>query len=135
MEADKVALLWRKMNNIVHKRFKNYVLPEKPSEMTLQDTVTKLKKLFGRKETLVSQRYRCLQMYKMDDEDFETYASRVNLQCELFKLSELQINQFKCLIYVLGLNSSKDNDIRIRLLNVLNEGREGTNIWTKQKNC
>ena len=62
------------------------------------------------------QRYKCLQLTKSDNEDFKEYGSKVNLQCELFKLYEMQIDQFKCLIFVLGLKSSKDNDICIRLV-------------------
>ncbi|XP_058975615.1 uncharacterized protein K02A2.6-like [Musca domestica] len=127
-EHDKVALLWRKMSNQVHERFANYVLPAKPEDMTLKDTVEKLKKLFGKTETQVSQRYKCLQLAKGDSEDFREYASRVNLQCELFKMKELKIDQFKCLIFVLGLKSEKDNDIRLRLLKVLDDENTTMNL-------
>lgn len=127
-ETDKVALLWRKMSNHVHERFRNYVLPKQPSEMSLRDTVDKLNKLFGKVETEVSQRYKCLQLTKSDSEDFKEYASKVNLQCELFKLSEMQIDQFKCLIFVLGLKSSKDNDIRIRLLKLVDDNKDSINL-------
>ncbi|XP_059217666.1 uncharacterized protein K02A2.6-like [Stomoxys calcitrans] len=127
-EHDKVALLWRKMSNQVHERFTNYVLPKKPTEISLSDTVYRLNKLFGETETQVAQRYRCLQLAKVDNEDFKEYASRVNLQCELFKMNELQINQFKCLIFVLGLKSSRDNDIRIRLLKMLDEENDSMNL-------
>lgn len=98
---DKVTLLWRKMPNQVHERFFNYVLPMKPVDMTLKDTVDKLNKLFGKAKTQVSQRYKCLQLEKKDSEDFKEYASRVNLQCELFKIPDLKIDQFKGLIFVL----------------------------------
>lgn len=63
-EQDRVALLWRKMSDRIHERFKNYVLPQKPSEMTLKETVETLNKLFGRIHTEVSQRYKCLQLKK-----------------------------------------------------------------------
>ncbi|XP_073841558.1 uncharacterized protein [Musca autumnalis] len=109
-DHDKVALLWRKMSNSVHERFRNYVLPKNPTEMSLKDTLEKLNKLFG--------------------EDYKEYAGRVNLQCELFKLNEMQVDQFKCLIYVLGLQSSKDNDIRLRLLKLLDEAKDSTTLDT-----
>ncbi|XP_061400453.1 uncharacterized protein K02A2.6-like, partial [Musca vetustissima] len=64
----------------------------------------------------------------MENEDFKEYASRVNLQCELFKLDNLTIDQFKCLIFILGLKSSQDSDIRIRLLRHLNESKEVVNL-------
>ena len=93
------------MSNHIHDRFRNYVLPKQPSEMTLHDTVNKLNKVFDKVETEVSQRYKCLQLAKSDNEDFKEYARKVNLQCELFKLDEMQIDQFKCLIFVLGLKT------------------------------
>ncbi|XP_073811850.1 uncharacterized protein [Musca autumnalis] len=129
-DHDKVALLWRKMSNSVHERFRNYVLPKNPTEMSLKDTLEKLNKLFGKVETQVSQRYKCLQMKKLEGEDYKEYAGRVNLQCELFKLNEMQVDQFKCLIYVLGLQSSKDNDIRLRLLKLLDEAKDSTTLDT-----
>lgn len=127
-DVDKVALLWRKMSNLVHERFKTFVLPKQPPDISLKDTVKQLSELFGRTETQVSQRYRCLQLTKLGNEDFKEYASRVNLQCELFKLKELKDDHFKCLIFVLGLKSTRDSDIRIRLLRLLNEEIESTNL-------
>ena len=127
LDADKVTLLWRKMINHVHERFRNYVLPVLPSDMSLTDTVATLGKLFGRVETEVSQRYKCLQLTKTENEDFREYASKVNLQCELFKLAEMQVDQFKCLIFVLGLKSMNDNDIRIRLLKIIDDQKDTIN--------
>ena len=109
------------MSNQVHERFSNYIPPKKPVDMTLKDTVEKMRKLFGKVETEVSQRYKCLQLSKKGDEDLKEYASRVNLQCELFKMTDFKIDQFKCLIFVLGLKSGKDADIRVRLLKILDE--------------
>lgn len=105
-DAGKVSLLWRKMSNQVHERFKNYVLPIQPKDISFKETIEKLTKLFGRTETIVSQRYKCLQLTKSDNEDFKEYASRVNLQCELFKLNQFKVDEFKCLIFVLGLKST-----------------------------
>ncbi|XP_059221513.1 uncharacterized protein K02A2.6-like [Stomoxys calcitrans] len=123
-DAGKVGLLWRKMSNHIHKRFTNIVLPRQPHELSLEDTLKHLSKLFGRTESQVSQRCKCLQILKMENEDFKEYASRVNLQCELFKLDELNADQFKCLIFILGLKSSDDGEIRIRLLRHLNDSNE-----------
>ena len=50
------------------------------------------------------------------NDDFVTYAGLVNRECERFKLKELTENQFKCLIFVCELQSSKDSDIRKRIL-------------------
>ena len=52
-------------------------------------------------------------------EDYITFASVVNEHCDDFKLSELSTNNFKCLIFVQGLVSVKDAEIRRRVLNKL----------------
>ncbi|XP_055913233.1 uncharacterized protein K02A2.6-like [Eupeodes corollae] len=64
---------------------------------------------------------RCLQTVKSPVEDFTTYAARVNKNCEDFKLSALTPDQFKCLVFVTGLQSSLDADIRTKLLSKLDE--------------
>ena len=54
-----------------------------------------------------------------DDEDYTTFVSVVNKHCDDFKLSELSANNFKCLIFVQGLVSNKDEEIKRRVLNKL----------------
>lgn len=61
-------------------------------------------------------RYNCLKTTINEAQDFVSYAGTVNRECEYFKLSELNNDQFKCLIFICGLNTSKYSDIRTRLL-------------------
>uniref|UniRef100_A0A1I8NCP0 DUF7083 domain-containing protein n=1 Tax=Musca domestica TaxID=7370 RepID=A0A1I8NCP0_MUSDO len=110
-DADKVGLLWRKMSNHIHECFKNFVLPKQPQNLSLADTIKNLTCLFGRTETQVSLRYNCLQTTKKESEDFKEYASRVSLQCELFKLGDLTTDQFKC--FIIGLKTSQDSDKKV----------------------
>ncbi|XP_062542302.1 uncharacterized protein K02A2.6-like [Armigeres subalbatus] len=56
---------------------------------------------------------------KRDADDFLTYAGMVNRCCEDFELSKITTDQFKSLIFTCGLRSSKDADIRTRLLSKL----------------
>ena len=53
---------------------------------------------------------------------FTTFTSIVNGQCEGFKLAELSPDNFKCLIFVQGLVSTKDAEIWRRVLNKLENG-------------
>lgn len=43
-------------------------------------------------------------------------------------MTDLRIDQFKCLIFVLGLKSCRDTDIRVRLLKMLDKFSETTNL-------
>ena len=56
---------------------------------------------------------------KDENDDFVTYAALVNRECERFKLKEMTDDQFKSLIFVCGLKSPREADIRKRILSKL----------------
>ncbi|XP_055543309.1 uncharacterized protein K02A2.6-like [Wyeomyia smithii] len=58
---------------------------------------------------------------KDDSDDLVSYSCKVNKACVDFKLRDLSEDQSKCLIFVCGLKSSRDSEIRMRLINKLNE--------------
>ena len=60
-----------------------------------------------------------MNLTRKDSEDYAMFASVVNKHCDDFKLSELSANNFKCLIFVQGLISAKDAEIRCKVLNKL----------------
>jgi len=118
-DAAKVRLLLRKLNTTCHKLYIDYILPREPKDFTWEDTVKKLKQMFGKKISLFNQRYNCMNTVKSSQEDFVVYAARINKKCEDFQISKITANQFKCLIFVCRLRSSTDADIRIKLLNLI----------------
>ncbi|XP_055527159.1 uncharacterized protein K02A2.6-like [Wyeomyia smithii] len=73
-----------------------------------------------------AKRYQCFQTIKDDTEDIVSYSCKVNRACVDFNLADLSEEQLKCLVFVCGLNSSKDSDIRMRLITKLNESSEIT---------
>ncbi|XP_062556975.1 uncharacterized protein K02A2.6-like [Armigeres subalbatus] len=77
--------------------------------------------VYDPEQGLFHRRYLCLQTTKEDSDDFVSYSCKVNKACVDFKLRELSEEQFKCLIFVCGLKSSRDSDIRMRLITKLNE--------------
>ncbi|XP_017484186.1 PREDICTED: uncharacterized protein K02A2.6-like [Rhagoletis zephyria] len=118
-DAAKVRLLLRKLNTVVHNKYINYILPKHPRDLTFKETVEKLKQLFGLQTSLFNIRFNCLQLTKPHTTDFVTYAGTVNRHCENFKLKELTLDQFKCLVFVMGLKSEGDFDIRTKMLSKL----------------
>ncbi|XP_053692179.1 uncharacterized protein K02A2.6-like [Sabethes cyaneus] len=112
----KVRLMLRSLSVPVHEKFLNYLLPAHPRDYTFDQVVDKLKSIFGQQKSLFSKRYDCIQLIKNDADDFVTYAGIVNRQCEDFELQRLSVNQFKSLIFICGLKSAKDTDVRTRLL-------------------
>ncbi|XP_062716781.1 uncharacterized protein K02A2.6-like [Aedes albopictus] len=118
-DAAKVRLLLRSLSVNVFERYVNFVLPKHPREFTLEETVKKLKELFSIRISLFSKRYQCFQLTKNDADDYVTYAGKVNKACEDFELNKLTPAQFKSLVFICGLRSTKDADIRTRLLSKL----------------
>ena len=54
-----------------------------------------------------------MEMHELKKEDDFTFANMVNVQCTGLKRAELNPDSFKCLIFVQGLVSTKDAEIRI----------------------
>lgn len=115
-DAAKVRLLLRKLDTTAHSRYINFILPKQPKELSFSETKKVLENIFDRQMSLLNIRYNCLKITKKSEEDYISYACVVNRQCEEFQLSKLTNNQFKCLMFVCGLNSSSDADIRTKLL-------------------
>ncbi|XP_062700352.1 uncharacterized protein K02A2.6-like [Aedes albopictus] len=122
----KVRLLMRKLGLSEHERYVSYILPKLPKEFSFAQTVVKLKSLFGAKESVISRRYRCLQIAKNPTEDHVAFACRVNKACVEFELGKLTEEQFKCLVYVCGLKSENDVEIRTRLLTKIEDNNDVT---------
>ncbi|KAG5881178.1 hypothetical protein JTB14_013605 [Gonioctena quinquepunctata] len=64
---------------------------------------------------------------KSDGEDFVAFAYKVYKQCEDFKINQMTPDQFKSLIFICGLHSVRDAEIRTRLLSKVEKtGSENT---------
>ncbi|VDN09687.1 unnamed protein product [Dibothriocephalus latus] len=61
-------------------------------------------------------RFQCLQLYKRESDDFINYACSANCECGRFQLRSLTEDQFKCLLFVCGLQYLRDAEIRDRIL-------------------
>ncbi|XP_055527451.1 uncharacterized protein K02A2.6-like [Wyeomyia smithii] len=118
-DAAKIRLLLRSLIVHVHEKFTNYLLPKHPRDFTFEEVVQKLKVIFGQKKSLFSERYESFRLVKSDADDFVTFAGIVNRQCEDFDLANLSNDQFKALIFVCGMQSPKEAEIRMRLLSKL----------------
>ncbi|KMQ83704.1 gag-pol polyprotein [Lasius niger] len=119
-QLDKQAqtrLLLRKLDQKSHTKYVNYILPKTTKDFNFKTTVDKLKQILSFQTTVFS--YNCLTTRKHDNDDFITYAGIVNRNCKDFKFTELGPEQFRCLIFISGLQATKDFEIRARLLRKL----------------
>lgn len=105
-DKGRTRLLLQRLDAEAHKRYADFILPATPKERTLANTVKTLKTLFDKPESLFCAHWKCFQISKTVDEDFSTYAANVNKCCENFKLATLKPDDFKSLIFILGLRDS-----------------------------
>lgn len=115
-DQSEIRLLLRKLDTSAHFKYTNYILPRLSSDFTFNETLIKLKKIFDRRQSLFSLRYKCFQLIKQDDMNNLTYMGLINKSCEDIEFNNLTINQLKCLLYVTGMKSSSDMELRTKLL-------------------
>ena len=70
--------------------------------------------------------YQVFNSAKNTKDNFFTYAGIVNQECKKCKLKVLTENEFKCLIFVLGLKSPKDKEIQAKMLAKLEQDPDVT---------
>ena len=116
--------LLQKLGTEENTKYTILTLPKKPEEIPFEKTIKILSGIFDERDSLFHTQYRCLNIEKQENEDFITYVGNVNSQYKLFKLGNLLINMFKCLIFVQGLTVVKDKDIRSRILTIMEQDLE-----------
>lgn len=122
----KVKLLLQKLGPSERDRYTKYILPKLTCDNDFNETVETLRQIFGDQTSLFNMRFNCLNITKSDSVDFATYAGIVNKECERFKITPITDAQFKCLIFICGLRSPCDADIRTRILSKIEQNPDMT---------
>ncbi|XP_040169841.1 uncharacterized protein K02A2.6-like [Anopheles arabiensis] len=125
-DGAKLRLLLRKIGVTEHERYISSIMPKQPKDFDFKNTVEKLKKLFGDRESIVCKRFKCLQLVKEPHEEYGAYACRVNKKVVEAKLAGIAEEEIKCLLFVCGLKRDADADVRVRLLSKMEDNSEIT---------
>ncbi|VDL68524.1 unnamed protein product, partial [Nippostrongylus brasiliensis] len=137
-ESARVRLLCEKLDTVSFEKYQRHVLPREVSEIGFDETVFTLRQLFDLKSSEFTTKYQSLNLEKNDSEDFLTYMGRVNEMCEKARIYELDSDGIKCLLWIIGLKSQKEAEVRQRLIAVLDrECQEGRKVSLQQlhKEC
>lgn len=118
-DKGRVRLLLQRFDADAHRKYADFILPVLPKDRSFEATVNTCKTLFAKQESLFCSRWKCFQIAKSSGEDFASYAGNVNKLCERFELKKLTSDEFKCLIFILGLRDHSILDIRTRLHNLM----------------
>lgn len=120
-EAQRVQLMTEKLSTEDYSKFADTILPRKVANIPFTDAVSTLKRIFGKKESQFSLRYKCIKMRKLETENYADYAARVNLKCEKSKLADGTADDIKVLIFIQGLVGVQDSHALEKLLVKLDE--------------
>lgn len=118
----KTRLLLRKLNQEAYEKYSNILLPREPRDLTFQESIDKLTAIFCESESTFQLRFKCFNAEKSINEDFLSYGARINRICESATISTMTPNQFKCLVFLTGLKSGVDTDVKTRLLTLIEDG-------------
>ena len=107
--------------------------PPPPMNLEFSESVKLLSELFGPNTSLFHKRWKCLNIFKDDQQDYLTFAATVKNTND-FKLADLTADDFKCLIFARGLVSAEDAEIRRRVLTKL-ENEQSLTLKKLTEDC
>lgn len=119
-EPEKIQLLLQKFSTTDYQRFADSILPQVPSDLTLEEAVKLLKTMFGFTETKFSMRFKCFSVRREESESYREYGARINKLGEKFDVANFTADDCKTLLFVSGLKNPSDSLILEKLLNKLN---------------
>lgn len=114
----KVELVLMRLETRENALYRKSIAPVEPTAISFEETIKKLTTLFKKKISLLRTRWNCLNIQRMDGEDIAAYGARVNQETVDFDLKALTDQQFKVLVFIMGLQNAKDKSVRTRLLNL-----------------
>ncbi|KAL3080499.1 hypothetical protein niasHT_038936 [Heterodera trifolii] len=126
--ADEIKLkaLMNKLSEAAFSEYSRSVLPSAVTDFNFDATVQRMEKLFARPQSIFIGRYECLKAVRSEGEDFRSFINRHRKLLADFKFSELNKEQFKCLMLLTAFKSQSDSALRQRILAKLSA--DGTNI-------
>ncbi|VUZ48686.1 unnamed protein product [Hymenolepis diminuta] len=104
-----------------HDLYLAYLLPLSPKDFTFEETFEECGKVFGDNTSLFNRRFKCLNLAIGEGEDTHEYAAAVNRMCNASPYGSLKQGQFRCLVFIQGLRSSCYEEIRLKLLSLLDK--------------
>ncbi|VDL82696.1 unnamed protein product [Nippostrongylus brasiliensis] len=132
-EGAKVRIICEKLDVVTFEKYQRHILPRDVSDISFEETIEILRKLFDFKASEFTTKYQCLKLEKSATEDYLTYTGRVNEFCEKAKLHDLDSDGIKCLLWIFGLKSQTEAEIRQKLISVLDrEYKAGRKISLHQ---
>uniref|UniRef100_A0A183C855 RNA-directed DNA polymerase n=1 Tax=Globodera pallida TaxID=36090 RepID=A0A183C855_GLOPA len=118
-EAAKVKLLMTKLSPAAFGEYKRSCLPEEITQFGFNETKKRLQNLFSRPNSLAMDRYDCLKACREEGEELGVFINRLKVLFRKFRYSELNEDQFKCLVLLSALKAPNEAKLRQYILSRL----------------
>ena len=112
----KVAFLLNHLNAIEYDNYVSYITPTKPADLTYDQHIEKLTKLFRPTKSVFAYRLDLFNITRQDGEDFRQLLGRVNTAVKLSKWTEMTIDQITVLLLIAACKDSDSAQYRHVLL-------------------
>ncbi|CAD6196084.1 unnamed protein product [Caenorhabditis auriculariae] len=129
-ETTQVRLLLNKLPDEIYEQFAAKICPKNPSTESYADVVATLSDYFDVKRSLLSWRFACTQMSRLD-ENPAAYTSRINETCEKAMLKDITPEEWKTFFWIKGLDAAGDTQIRAHFIKFMErrvESKQPTTI-------
>ncbi|PIO77051.1 hypothetical protein TELCIR_00844 [Teladorsagia circumcincta] len=98
-EQEKTRLLVSRLDEDSHQLFRGSIAPKSPSDLSWDEAIAIMDRLFGSGKTLFRRRFECLKIL-YDHQDFNSYETLVRTRCSDAKFDSINFDGLQCLIYV-----------------------------------
>lgn len=123
-DADKVKCLMTALDKAAFSQYARSCVPKEPIDFTFEESVERLRDIFGKQSCLARDRFECWHVKRGRDEDIRSYINRVKVMLQKFKFKELTEDIFNTLVLLSGFVWPEDEAIRTRILQQVNEKKE-----------
>ncbi|VUZ44691.1 unnamed protein product, partial [Hymenolepis diminuta] len=108
------TMLLRTFSRSDHYLCSSYIQQMDPADLTYEKMITKLGSVVGDNNSFFN-------LTISEDENIHHHLGIVNRFCTGFRFGSLEENQFRCLIFILGLRAALHTEIRLRHLSLLDK--------------
>ena len=122
-KADKIRFIISKLNTHEYDTFVNFIKPSKLADLTPEDTIAQLTKVFSVTTSLFKRRMKSLKI-KRAGRPLKELMGVINEAAESAEWGDMTLDQMKQYMLMLSLMDSDDDDVRARAARLMEEDNE-----------
>ena len=127
-DGEKTRILLRHVSDRVDKQYRDHVLPQKPADLSFEQTLQQMKDLFGEKRSTFEKRLDIfsMKMSRLGVDDLRQFSARVNRTIEEATVKEMTTDEWKMLVFLAGIDLPRYSDVHYHLMMRMQRGEVKT---------